>query len=436
MLSLTLSATLALGWIVLPFYGSILWGAVIALTFAPLNRHLLPRTGGRPSLAAMLTLLVAVLLGVLPLALVVALLASEATTVYTRLQSGEWQPAAYLRHLFHALPESVITWLGRMGWGDFDTVQQHVTSGLTRASRFFAGQALGMGQDTVRFVTGVFIALYLAFFLIRDGQALARAARLSMPLAADHQRELLDKFGTVIRATVKGNLLVAALHGLLGGLAFWALGVSAPLLWGVSMAFLSLVPAVGAALVWAPVALYFLLAGATWKAVMLTVFGVLVIGLIDNLLRGQPHPPGNLRHIHCCTVMEFGSHITGAHRGHVHPRPGTLPIQAFRENRHPRFGSRVGARRDPGGDAAHVDDGARTAFTHARKSCVTQFHDRSHHHIEDSSRPLCIYSHRNKHGVRDDAMILANLDVRGIDKQVRHLNINPTRPEGLNMFVE
>jgi predicted PurR-regulated permease PerM len=285
LLGLMLSAALALGWIVLPFYGSILWGAVIALTFAPLNRHLLPRTGGRPSLAAMLTLLVAVLLGVLPLALVVALLASEATTVYTRLQSGEWQPAAYLRHLFHALPESVITWLGRMGWGDFDTVQQHVTSGLTRASRFFAGQALGMGQDTVRFVTGVFIALYLAFFLIRDGQALARAARLSMPLAADHQRELLDKFGTVIRATVKGNLLVAALQGLLGGLAFWALGVSAPLLWGVSMAFLSLVPAVGAALVWAPVALYFLLAGATWKAVMLTVFGVLVIGLIDNLLR-------------------------------------------------------------------------------------------------------------------------------------------------------
>jgi predicted PurR-regulated permease PerM len=285
MLSLTLSATLALGWIVLPFYGSILWGAVIALTFAPLNRRLLPRTGGRPSLAAMLTLLVAVLLGVVPLALVAASLASEAGAVYARLQSGEWQPAVYLRQLFHALPESVLSWLGRVGWGDFDTVQRHVISGLTHASQFFAGQALGVGQDTFRFVAGVFIALYLAFFLIRDGQALARAARLSIPLAPDHQRELLDKFGTVIRATVKGNLLVAALQGLLGGLAFWTLGVGAPLLWGVSMAFLSLVPAVGAALVWVPVALYFLLAGATWKAVLLTVFGVLVIGLIDNLLR-------------------------------------------------------------------------------------------------------------------------------------------------------
>jgi predicted PurR-regulated permease PerM len=285
LLSLVLSATLALGWIVRPFFGPILWGAVIALMFAPLNRRLLALTGGRPSLSALLTLLAAVLLSVVPVALIVASLANEAATVYERLQSGEWQPAVYLRELFDTLPESVHTWLGRVGWGDFDTIQRHVNSGLARASQLVAGNALGMGHDTFTFVTGVFIALYLAFFLIRDGHELALAARLSMPLAPDHQRELLGKFGTVIRATVKGNLLVAALQGLLGGLAFWALGVSAPLLWGVSMGFLSLVPAVGAALVWGPVALYLLLAGATWKAGLLTVFGVLVIGLVDNLLR-------------------------------------------------------------------------------------------------------------------------------------------------------
>lgn len=96
---------------------------------------------------------------------------------------------------------------------------------------------------------------------------------------------MFDKFTTVIRATVKGNFLVAGAQGAMGGLAFWMLGIQAPLLWAVVMAFLSLLPAVGAALVWAPVALYLLATGAIWKAAMLTAFGVLVIGMIDNVLR-------------------------------------------------------------------------------------------------------------------------------------------------------
>jgi predicted PurR-regulated permease PerM len=109
--------------------------------------------------------------------------------------------------------------------------------------------------------------------------------RRAIPLAPEHKQELLGKFATVIRATVRGNLVVAALQGLLGGIAFWFLGVGGALLWGVLMAFLSLLPAVGAALVWAPVALFFFATGALWQAIALTAFGVLVIGLVDNLLR-------------------------------------------------------------------------------------------------------------------------------------------------------
>ena len=114
---------------------------------------------------------------------------------------------------------------------------------------------------------------------------MARALRHAIPLAPAHLKELSAKFAVVIRATVKGNLLVAALQGLLGGLAFWFLGVKGALLWAVLMAFLSLLPAVGAALVWGPVALYFLLTGALWQGLALTAWGVLVIGLVDNLLR-------------------------------------------------------------------------------------------------------------------------------------------------------
>lgn len=282
---LLVAVTLALGWILLPFYGPILWGAIIALLFAPLYRRLLRSLRGRRTLAALLTMVAVMLVVIVPFALVTASLAREAAGVVERLQSGEWNPALYLRGLFDAMPESVSTLLARIGWSDFDTVQQRVTSGLAQASQLIARQALGIGQNTFEFVVGVFITLYLAFFLIRDGQAIAAAARRAVPLEPDHQRELLERFGTVIRATVKGNLVVAALQGLLGGVAFWVLGVGGALLWGVLMAILSVVPAVGAALVWGPVALHFLVTGAVWQGVALVAYGVLVIGLVDNLLR-------------------------------------------------------------------------------------------------------------------------------------------------------
>lgn len=107
----------------------------------------------------------------------------------------------------------------------------------------------------------------------------------AIPLEEQHKRDLSAKFITVIRATLKGNLMVAAAQGMLGGFIFWVLGIQAPVLWGVLMAFLSLLPAVGAGLIWGPVAIYFLATGALWQAGVLTAFGVGVIGLVDNLLR-------------------------------------------------------------------------------------------------------------------------------------------------------
>ena len=95
---------------------------------------------------------------------------------------------------------------------------------------------------------------------------------------------LLNKFTGVIRATVKGNLVVAIVQGALGGLIFWFLGIEAALLWGAIMSVLSLLPA-GSGVIWVPVAIYFLATGAILKGIILLAFGVLVIGLIDNFLR-------------------------------------------------------------------------------------------------------------------------------------------------------
>ena len=108
---------------------------------------------------------------------------------------------------------------------------------------------------------------------------------MTIPLRTEQKAALFSRFADVVRATVKGGILVAIAQGALGGLAFWFLGIHAPLLWAVLMAFLSLLPAIGAGLVWLPVAIYFLASGAVWQGVSLITYGVLVIGLVDNILR-------------------------------------------------------------------------------------------------------------------------------------------------------
>lgn len=284
-LLLLVAVTLAFGWILLPFYGTILWASIIAMLFTPLYRRLLPRSGRRRTMTAMLTLLIVMVSVIIPIALVTASLARDATLVYEQVQSGEWNPVRYFQGVFDALPRWLLALLERFGVADFDIVQRRLTAALAQGSHFVATRALSIGQNTFELLSGMFITLYLCFFLIRDGERVVRGVRQALALSGAHQQELVDRFVTVIRATVKGHLLVAVVQGALGGVAFWALGISAALVWAVLMAFLSLVPVVGAALVWMPVALYLLLTGAVWQSLALIAFGVLVIGLIDNLLR-------------------------------------------------------------------------------------------------------------------------------------------------------
>ena len=135
------------------------------------------------------------------------------------------------------------------------------------------------------FFVNLFAMLYLLFFLFRDENTLSKRVKDAIPLRRERLDALLLKFTIVIRATVKGDLLVALLQGALGGMMFWFLGINASLLWAVLMAFLSLLPAIGSGLVWMPVAIYLLATGAIWQGVVLIAYGALVIGLVDNFLR-------------------------------------------------------------------------------------------------------------------------------------------------------
>jgi len=283
-LLLALSA-LALCWILLPFYGAILWALIIAILFAPVYRHLLPLLQHRRNLAAGLVMLLVFLVGVLPFALVTAALGRDASVVYRRIESGDLNLPLLLRGLFDALPAWAARLLARVGLANFDNVQRHLTAALAQGSQFMATQAFGIGMDTFDFIASVGVALYLAFFLVRDSDALARVATMALPVAPQFKEELVVKFLAVLRATVKGSLLVACIQGMLGGFAFWFLGIKGALLWAAMMAFLSLLPLIGAGLVWLPVAVYLLLTGQTWQSLALVAYGLFVIGLVDNLLR-------------------------------------------------------------------------------------------------------------------------------------------------------
>jgi predicted PurR-regulated permease PerM len=284
-LLLVIAVSLAFAWILLPYYGAVFWATVLAIVFAPAYRRLSSSMRQKRTLAALATVMIILMMVILPLTLVGALLLQEGFSVYEKIQSGEFNIGRYFQQVFGALPTWVTDLLDRFGLTNLGLMQERLSSSLMKGSQFLATQAFNIGQNTFEFIVNLFIVLYLLFFFLRDGDDLSKRIKNAIPLHADQQRDLFNKFITVIRATVKGNIVVAVVQGALGGLIFWLLGVYAAVLWAVLMALLSLLPAVGAGLVWLPVAIYFLATGATWQGVVLIAYGVLVIGLVDNILR-------------------------------------------------------------------------------------------------------------------------------------------------------
>ena len=284
-LILLILVTIAFGWILLPFYGAVFWGAVLAILFAPFYRKLLTRMNQHSNWAALTTLTICLVLVILPLTLITMAMLQEGVLIYEKIRSGQINFGTYFQQIVAALPQWLTRLLDRMDLLNINSIQERLSTGAVQGSQYVATQAISITQNTFDFMVSFFIMLYLLFFLLRDGAMLSTRIRDAIPLSASHKRHLFKKFTTVIRATVKGNVAVAAMQGALGGLAFWFLDIQGALLWAVLMAFLSLLPAIGAAVVWLPVAIYFLVTGAIWQGVALIAFGVLVIGLVDNVLR-------------------------------------------------------------------------------------------------------------------------------------------------------
>jgi len=266
-----------------PFFAPIFWACAIGVIFYPFQKRMLAKWPHRRNLVSLGTLILCVVLVVIPVLVVASSFVTEGVSLFQKVQSGELNLADYVDRIKQAFP-----WLQSLAERfdiDLDRIKSQTVEAFTGAGQFLAKRALAVGQNTFQFFLNLGLMLYLAFFLIRDGDAMVNMLIRALPLGDEREKLLFAKFAEVTRATIKGNLLVAATQGALGGVIFWWLGIPGALLWGVVMAVLSLIPAVGASLIWLPVSLYLYAVGDILDATILVLFGVFVIGLVDNILR-------------------------------------------------------------------------------------------------------------------------------------------------------
>lgn len=280
-----LLVTAAFVWLLLPYYGAVLWAVILAVLFSPLQRWLEVRLGGRRNLAAGLSLLVCVCIVVIPGTAILTALAQEAAALYTRISTRGVDLGEVFTRVQAALPQMVLDGLAYLNLGEFSEIQARLTAFLLQASQAIASRAMVIGQNTAQFLIALGLMIYMLFFLFRDGPGLIQVIRRASPLSPHHTDHVMARFVAVIKATVRGNIIIAIIQGGLGGLAFWVLGIEGALLWAVLMSVLSLLPAVGTFLVWGPMGVWLLLSGDVAKGVSLLLFGTLIISVIDNLLR-------------------------------------------------------------------------------------------------------------------------------------------------------
>ncbi len=282
-LGLLLLVTLAFLGLIGPFFKPIFWAVVLATLFYPTFEWWERRLGGHAIGASVSTIITIVLIVIVPLFLVGLIVATEASAVYQRLATGEMNLPMTAQDVREMLP-AVAEFLERFGVSLQD-LQARVSNTALSISQFLATNLVAFGQNALRGTALFFLTLYLLFFFLRDGAQLLTRIIGVLPIGDARERRLFRKFAEVSRATIKGTIVIGLVQGLLGGFIFWILGIEAAALWGVVMAVLSFLPAVGAALVWVPAAALLMVTGRVLEGVLLLVFGTVIISLADNVLR-------------------------------------------------------------------------------------------------------------------------------------------------------
>ncbi|WP_375245165.1 AI-2E family transporter, partial [Qipengyuania pacifica] len=263
--------SLALLAIVLPFLQPMLWAALAAILFQPLYRWFLAKRPLKTTQAALASMLVILFAVVLPALWIGSAVIDEAAGLFLAFQDGQIDVAMYFERVFGALPANIQSSLDSAGFGDLGDIQERAQTFIQASLGIIAAQALAIGGSVVGFVLSFGIALYVGFFLLRDGRTIGEAILASLPMDRIIADRLALRFLTIVRATIKGSVVVGLVQGALGAITFWIVGIPSVLLLGVIMAIASLLPAVGPAIVWAPAAIYLLATGAVWQGVVVII---------------------------------------------------------------------------------------------------------------------------------------------------------------------
>lgn len=275
------------------FFSILIWATVLTVVFYPLFKKILKWTRGRRAAAAFIACLLIVILIILPVTLLGVLVSQQSITLYHSLQAttggigGMGGEASARLHEFQS--RNSVQWILTLlrSWLKAEDVdlQGLIEQTVSAATSFVVEHAPSLLAGFGGLVYGFLMVFIAMFFLFRDGPTIMEFVRTSSPLPAVYETEIIQKFEDVSYATFYGSILTALVQGVAGALLFWTLGISSPLFWGALIAFVSLVPIVGASLVWVPMSIYLLLSGQTTRGVLLLVIGGLVVSSIDNVLK-------------------------------------------------------------------------------------------------------------------------------------------------------
>lgn len=266
-----------------PFLSPILLGIIFSIVFYPVYLKLLNYTKGRKSVASLVTCLLVTLIIVIPLFYITAVFTSELTAAYERFdrvtQSGTYKDLFPL-------------WDNPSFQAFFKKVNRHLETLQIDIKTISINAAKEVGAYSFQIVTGavanlivdMILMLFTMYYLFRDSDLIAHEIKGLIPLKEQHRERIFTRLKDIIYATLYGTVTAGAAQGLLGGLAFWALGIGSPVIWGVVMGLLALIPVMGAFFIWMPATIFLLIQGYYIKAAMLFFWGSIVISLIDNLI--------------------------------------------------------------------------------------------------------------------------------------------------------
>jgi predicted PurR-regulated permease PerM len=275
------AVTLLIAW---PFLRSIAAGIIVAVIFQPVYKRVLRWMGNRNTWAALATTLGIVLLFLFPASLILLKATNEAIATAQRLTQLSAEQGGFGQFVF-AMAERPLRFFGRfVDLSKFD-IHTALTTGLQRMSLSVLSSSAAVLGSLARFTAGFLFTLIVVFFLFRDGERWAAGLGSLMPLSPTQTSRLFRNINDTIIGNVYGILTVGLAQGILTGIATAIVGLPSPLLLSIAAFFCSILPVVGAALIWAPAGLYLIFTGALWKGIFVLIWGVIVISAVDNVVR-------------------------------------------------------------------------------------------------------------------------------------------------------